>query len=199
MDINYTSKIIRFEKELNALDKLIIDFTSILNKLEIRYVIVSGYVAIIFGRSRSSEDIDVIIDKISFEKFQELWSESYKDFECITTENIKEAYTEYLMANHAIRFSRKNRFIPNIELKFQKIELESWTLKERKEVVMNNKKMFISPIELQISFKLYLGSEKDIEDAKHLYELFRNKLDLQLLQEFNQKLNIEELFNKYLR
>lgn len=49
------------------------------------------------------------------------------------------------------------------------------------------------------SFKLYLGSEKDIEDAKHIYKLFQDKLDMRLLQEFNRKLKTQVLFNRYLK
>ena len=59
MKLKFSKKKIEFRKELNDLDKFVIDFTSILNKLKIKYVIVSGYVAILFGRSRSSEDIDI--------------------------------------------------------------------------------------------------------------------------------------------
>jgi len=102
------------------------------------------------------------------------------------------------MAKHAIRFSRNKEFIPNVEIKFPKVELDSWALKKRREVILNGNKIFISPIELQIPFKLYLGSEKDIEDAKHLYNIFKNKLNLQLLQEFNRKLKIEKSFNMHL-
>ena len=199
MKIDYKDDKIIFNKELNALDELTIDFTSVLNMLEINYVVVSGYVSILFGRSRSSEDIDIIVEKISIEKFKELWTELYRDFESLTTENVNEAYKEYLSTKHAIRFSRKKNFVPNIEFKFPKIDIEHWVLKERKEVILNDKKLFISPIELQISFKLFLGSEKDIEDAKHLYEMFKNKLNMHLLEEFNRKFKIEGVFNKYLK
>jgi len=199
MKIDYKGNKIIFKKELNALDELTIDFTSILNKLEINYVVVSGYVSILFGRSRSSEDIDIIIEKINIEQFKKLWTQLHKDFESLTTEKVDEAYKEYLSAKNAIRFSRKKMFIPNIELKFPKMDIEYWALKERKEVILNDERLFISPIELQISFKLYLGSEKDIEDAKHLYELFKNKLNLHLLEEFNRKFKIEGVFNQYLK
>ena len=59
--------------------------------------------------------------------------------------------------------------------------------------------MFISQIELQIPFKLFLGSEKDIEDAKYLYSLLKDKLNMELLNEFNRKLKIVDLFNKYIK
>ena len=51
------NKEIKLNKELNKLDKFVIDFCKLLD----RYVIVSGYVSILFGRSRSTEDVDLLI------------------------------------------------------------------------------------------------------------------------------------------
>ena len=199
MEISYTNKEIKFNKELNSLDKLVIDFTSVLNELDIKYVVISGYVSILFGRSRSSEDIDLVIEKMDIEKFKLSWQELYKKFVCITTDDFKVAYNEYLMTKLAIRFSKENVFIPNIEIKFPKIDLESFALKEKVRVMVNGNELYVSPIELQISFKLFLGSEKDIEDARHLFNVFKKKLDMELLSFFNQKLNIGHLFTKYLK
>lgn len=199
MEIKFSKNRIEFEKELNALDRFVVDFTSILNRLNIRYVVVSGYVSILFGRSRTSEDIDMIAERIDLAKFRELWKETRTEFECLNTSNLEDAYNEYLLTGHAIRFSKKGRFVPNVEFKFPKVELDLWTLNERKEVIVNNHRIYISPLELQIPFKLFLGSEKDIEDARYLYRIFKDKINLDLLQEFNKKLEIEELFNRYLK
>lgn len=199
MDINFSKDKIELKKELSNLDKFVIDFTFILNKLKINYVLISGYVSIIFGRNRASEDIDIFIEKLTIKKFEELWGELYKQFECLNTEDLKIAYKEYILNNIALRFSKKKNYIPNMEIKFPKNELDIWTLENKKKVILNNKILFISPLELQIPFKLFLGSEKDIEDARYLYRLFKDKLDMNLLKEFNRKLNIEGLFNKYLR
>ncbi|MDP2749353.1 MAG: hypothetical protein Q8O89_00800 [Nanoarchaeota archaeon] len=199
MQLKYTKSKIEFEKNLNSLDAFVIDFTKILNRLGIKYVIVSGYVAILFGRNRSSEDVDMIVEKIAFEKFKALWTELDKKFECIITSDVKEAYEEYLAQKHAIRFSRKGEYIPNMEIKFPKVELDFWAMGNKKEVLMNENKLYVSPIELQIPFKLHLGTEKDIEDARYLYAIFKEKMDTELLNQFNRKLNIIELFNKYLK
>lgn len=199
MDIKYTKSGIEFEKELNELDRFVLDFTKILNGLNVKYVIISGYIPILFGRNRSSEDIDVFIEKMSFEKFKKLWNALEKEFECIITGDVRDAYDSYLADNHALRFSRKGEFIPNMEIKFPKVELDFWTLSSRKEVLLNKSRLYISPIELQIPFKLFLGSEKDIEDAKYLHSIFKEHLDFALLDEFNRKLNISNLFNKYLK
>ena len=199
MEIRFLKDRIELEKELNILDKIVLEFVSLLDKSNIKYVLVSGYVSILFGRSRTSEDIDIIAEIMDFNKFSRLWEQIYEKFESINTEDLKEAYEDYLTKNHALRFSKKDSFIPNVELKFPKAELDFWTLKERKKVLLNNTEIFISPLEVQIPFKLFLGSEKDIEDARHLFKLFKNKIDLQLLNEFNRKLKIESLFDRYLR
>ena len=199
MNFKYTKDCIEIkDKTLSKLDRFVLDFIRILEKHE-KYVIVSGYVAILFGRSRTSEDVDVIIEKPDFNKFNKLWLDIYKNFECINTKDSKEAYYNYLSENISIRFSRKNQFIPNIEIKFPKIELDNWTLSESKKVIINNYELFISPLELEIPYKLYLGSDKDIEDAKHLYKLFKNYLDKDLLKEFNQKLKTNELFMRFVK
>ena len=199
MDFVYNEDFIEIkDKDLSKLDKFVFDFVKILEK-HAKYVIISGYVAILFGRNRSSEDVDIFIEKIDKKKFNKLWNEIYDDFECINTSNVKNAYDNYLSEGLAIRFAKKNTFIPNIELKFPKGDLDAWTLSESKKVTINKKTLFISPLELEISYKLFLGSEKDIGDAMHLYSLFRNYLDMKILKEFNRKLKTENLFNKYLK
>jgi hypothetical protein len=199
MELKFSENRIIINKELNALDKFVLKFTSVLNECDIEYVLVSGYVSILFGRSRSSEDVDLIVEKLGYKRFGRLWSEIHKKFECIITSDLEKAYSQYLLSSLSIRFSEKGRFIPNMEFKFPKNELDEWTLQKRKEVSLNKKVIFIPPMELQIPFKLYLGSEKDIEDAVHLYSIFKDQLDPKLLRDFTRKLKIEELANKYLR
>lgn len=199
MEIKYSNDEIIFEKNLNELDNFTISFCDILNKLNIKYVVVSGYVSILFGRSRSSEDIDLIIEKISLEKFKDLWGELNSKFECIISSEYEVAYRDYLEEGISIRFAEKGKFIPNMEVKFPKTNLDKWTLENRIKVLVNEKLLFVSRIEVQIPFKFFLGSEKDIEDAKYLYEIFKDKLDVSLLRDFNRKLNIEDLFERYIK
>lgn len=200
MEIKFTNNEIIFDKELNSLDNFVIEFTKLLNQLKIDYVVVSGYVSIIFGRNRTSEDIDMIFKELKYEKFLELWNILINNnFECIITNNASTAFNGYLLSNHAIRFSYKDKFIPNIEIKFPKSDLDKWTLENKIKVIINNNLIYTSKIEPQISFKLFLGSEKDIEDAKFLYSLFKEKLNHKLLNEFNKKINIEHIFNKYIK
>ena len=52
LEINESGIII--QKELNKLDNLLFEFIKSLDKAQIKYIVVSGYVAILFGRSRAS-------------------------------------------------------------------------------------------------------------------------------------------------
>lgn len=172
------------DKVLNHLDVFVVDFCKILHDLHIDFVVVSGYVSILFGRSRETEDVDLLIEEIPFEDFKRLWAALSENFDCINTSDCDEAF-KYLEKSSAIRFSRKGQFIPNIELKFQKTSIDKAVLDRPVEVVLNKKhRLRISPIEIQIVFKLYLGSEKDIEDAKFLYELFFDDINHQRLADF---------------
>ena len=199
MELDISGHQIKLNKELNELDNIVIDFTRILDRNKMNYVLVSGYVSILFGRSRSSEDIDLVVKKISRKKFSTLWkSLTKKDFECITTDNPTNAYENYLMERSVVRFSKKGQFIPNIEFKFPKMDLDNWAVKNARRVVLNGNLIKISPIELQIPYKLFLGSEKDIEDARYLYKLFVETLDKDLFGYFLENLDKEDRFNEYL-
>jgi hypothetical protein len=60
------------------------------------------------------------------------------------------------------------------------------------EAEINSSKIKVSPIELQIAYKLFLGSEKDLEDAQHLYQLFNQSLDMESLERFAEQMDVEE-------
>ena len=168
-----------------------------LDRVDIKYVIVSGYVSILFGRSRNSEDVDLIIAPITEQKFVSLWK-ALENFDCLNTDSSEEAYQKYLQGDIAIRFARHNEAIPNMEIKLARIALDKWALDQRLPVVFNSIKLYVSPIELQIAYKLLLGSEKDIEDARHLYKLLEEYLDKQVLARFNRQFKVEELFRRYI-
>jgi len=192
MEIEFKEDKIIFNRELSLVDSFVLDFTENLVKNNIKYVIISGYVAILFGRSRISEDVDILIEHISFENFLKFWSEIDKNYECLNTGNSYEAYNDYLENHHAIRIAKKGNFIPNIELKFVKNDLDRYSLDHRRHVKLADRSLYLSPLELQIPYKLFLGSEKDIEDARFLFKLFGENLDIVLLKMFLNKLKVSD-------
>jgi len=199
VELTFSKDTIILKKDLTPLDRFVLEFISVLDKIHIHYVLISGYVFILLGRSRISEDVDMFVERLDVTRFKDLWKSLAGKYDCINTSNGEEAYHDYLAEGISLRFAKKDTFIPNVEFKVPKVEIDDWTLSERKTVLLNGKPLFISPLELQISYKLFLGSEKDIEDAKYLYHLTKEHLDVELLQEFNRKLKTTTLFKRYLQ
>jgi len=59
-------------------------------------------------------------------------------------------------------------------------------------VKIADRSLYLSPLELQIPYKLFLGSEKDIEDARFLFKLYKDNLNIVLLKMFLTKLKISD-------
>ena len=148
------------------------------------YFVVSGYVSILFGRSRATEDIDVLVKEINKKKFSEFWKEINKSFWCLSAKTLEEALE--VLKESSLRFAKKNEIIPNIKLKTCKKRIDFLTMDEKIKVILANKKsIFIPPIELQIAYKEeVLKSEKDLEDAFYLRELFKERIDNRKIEEF---------------
>ena len=184
---------ITLDRELGKLDRFVIDFC----KLPKEYVIVSGYVSILFGRSRATEDVDLLFPKMGFHEFEDLWKRVYgAGFECINTSIVSEAFD--MLNEHAIRFYKEIP-VPNIEFKMIKNNLDEYSFRNRIKVKIGKEALYVSPLEMQIAYKLFLSqgkNEKDLEDAKHLYNLFKEKLNKDELLDFVNKLDVKKEFEK---
>ncbi len=191
----YSSKII------NELDKFTIDFINLLEKYT-SYVIVSGYVSIVLGRTRASEDVDLLIPRMDFEKFKNVFEDLDKNnFECANTSDIKEAFE--MWHEHAIRFYRKGMPLPTMEVKMITNKIQEDALKDRIKLILKNKTLYISPLELQIAYKLSLisqgdfeevSSDKDFEDAKHIYEYFKDNLNKEKLSYYIELFKVQGMW-----
>jgi hypothetical protein len=165
-------------EERTVLDEFAADFARIVEK-HARYIIVSGFVAIAHGRSRGTEDIDMIIERISKERFMALHEElAANGFECVQSDDANEIYREYLSRNDSIRYVRKGAHIPEMELKLSKDILDEHQLRTRKKLPLTGLDLYFSSIEMNIAFKEeLLKSKKDIEDAKHMRIVYDGKID----------------------
>ena len=164
---------IDLEREFNKLDHLILDFVAL---IPTEYVIVSGYVAILLGRSRGSEDIDIILPTMDEDAFLKM-VRGLKDFYCLNTKDPNGIYP-HLAAGIPVRFAKTGTVIPNVEVKFAQKGIARRALKDRIPVSASGKTLYISPLELQIAYKeQMLKSEKDREDALHLREIAKDVLD----------------------
>jgi len=65
-------------------------------------------------------------------------------------------------------------------------------------VIFDSKEFFFSEIEFQIAYKLLLGSEKDIEDARHLFRVFTDNLNKEKLKKHIRQLLVEKIAKKHI-
>lgn len=180
---------VELDKVINKLDQLIIDIVEIIRKYS-SYVIVGGYVSILFGRSRMSEDIDVLIPYIPREKFVQLYIDILENnFWCLNSESVDDNYS-LLIDEHAIRLTRKDWVIPNVELRCITDEIDELTFKTRMKVNLPSITLEVSRPEISIHYKRYfLKSDKDIEDAIHLEEIFKDQIDHDLIRRCQEIIN----------
>ena len=193
MEITFSkSNITLNQKEITTLDKLVIKFIDAMGDVD--YVIVSGYIAIFFGRIRGTEDIDILLNKMDIRQVEELHVRLLKSgFEPVNNvENAKDAY-DLLSEGSTLRYAEKGTWAPNFELKFVKKPLDRNTMDNKIKVTFNDKySMYISPIELQVAFKLWLGSDKDYEDARYIYNIFKAYIDVKKLNGFISELHVKK-------
>jgi hypothetical protein len=161
----------------NLLDEFVIDFCKIIDK-HCKYIVVSGFVAISHGRTRSTEDIDMIIEKIDFSKFKELHIDLEKNgFECLQSSNPKVLFEDYLTKCTSIRYIKKGEYIPELELKFAKDKLDEMQIETRVKLPLTGLDIYFSSVETNIAFKEeLLASKKDMEDADHLRKIYKDKI-----------------------
>lgn len=190
MNMKFISKnIVQIDRELSDLDKFALDFIKVLRKYT-KYVIISGYVSILLGRARSSEDIDIIIPPLDFMKLKQLLRDlKDNDFYCLNADK-QETIHSYLKDKLAVRFAKNDTVIPNIELKFAKNKIDELTLNNIIKVRIGKKEIIISHLELQIAFKeVVLKSPKDMEDAKHIRNVAKEYLNNQLIEKYRKMLH----------
>ncbi len=174
---------ILLEKELNELDLFVLVFVNILKK-HTKYLIISGYVSLLFGRTRTTEDVDIFIEEISKEKFTKLYIDLRQNYWCLNAEDVHEIY-DYLAEGLSIRFAKQHQIIPNFEIKFARKQHDKEALQNPLIVKTAQGDLRISSLEQQIAYKkYYLKSDKDLEDAAHLENIFKEQLDTKKMEEY---------------
>lgn len=174
----YKKGIIEIERDLTELDLFVMDFLKSIEEYS-DYLIVSGFVSIVCGRTRATEDVDILVPITGEENFKKIFDNLEKNkFWCYQAESPEKAY-EYFKNKESLRFARKEQIFPNMEVipidearkskwfEFsnpQKLKIGKWEIK-------------IPMIEFEITYKeKMLGGEKDLQDARHLREFFKDIL-----------------------
>lgn len=165
-------------------DILATRFSKVLDDHGLDYAVVAGYVAILFGRARRSDDVDFLIMPLTEKEFVDICKEAADEgFNLIqgdiqSEKSIRRVFRDYLSQGYGVRLMYDDQILPNIKLKVATTTTQKYAIANAYKVIINN--MYstrVSPLELQIAYKLYLGSDKDVSDAVFLYTLFEKVLD----------------------
>ncbi|MBS1267295.1 MAG: hypothetical protein MAG795_01267 [Candidatus Woesearchaeota archaeon] len=167
----------RGTKDKNILDEFCTRFCSVVEK-HCEYVVVSGFVAISSGRTRATEDIDIIIESLKLTDFKNFYKDLlHAGFVCMQSDSSKEIY-EYLKDTLPVRFTLKDQPLPEMELKFCKDSLDEYQIKTKVRLPLTGLDIWFSSINMNIAFKeVLLRSDKDLKDAEHLRKIYPEKVD----------------------
>jgi hypothetical protein len=175
----------------SVLDRFAIDFAGIVEK-HCKYIIVSGFVAISSGRTRGTEDIDMIIPKLKADEFLRLHKNLLKGgFVCLQSDDEKVIYS-YLSDLTSVRYSRKDSPLPEMELKFAKDPLDDYQLGTRTKLKLTGLNLWFSNVNVNIAFKeKLLKSPKDLEDSRHLRIVYSELIDEKEIKK------VEDMIERY--
>lgn len=176
-------------RDLNELDLFLKEFLDIIKKYS-DYLVVSGYVSISTGRTRGTEDIDVLVPVMNKESFNGLFNTLIKNkFWCYQGDDSEKIY-DYIKNLTNIRFAKENQLYPNIECvpinESKKAKYFEFTHPQK--IMIQNSEIFkfkIPPLEFEILYKeIILAGKKDVEDAKHLRTIFSDVLNEKKFKEY---------------
>lgn len=186
------------DREPNQLDDLAIAFSEFLDQFDIDHVYIAGYVSILAGRARSTEDVDVLIEPIAESTAEELAS-TLEEQEFWGPAMPLSSMYEMLDNGDNIWVAPADQITPHLEVKFVRDEFDRASLDNAIEARIGGETIPIGPFELQIAYKLSLGAQKDIEDAVHLYTFFQESLSGSRLEEWVRRLGVEDEYDRLKR
>jgi len=183
------------ERAPNRLDELAIAFSEILDRSAIEHVYVAGYVSILAGRARSTEDIDVLIERIDEETAEGLAATLDESGFWGPAMPLSSTY-EMLEDGDNVWVAPEGEMTPHLEVKFVRDQFDRASLESAITAEVGGETIPIGPLELQIAYKLYLGARTDIEDAVHLYTLFEEGLSVSRLESWVRRLDVEDEYDR---
>ncbi|MCX6731446.1 MAG: hypothetical protein NTX55_00425 [Candidatus Parcubacteria bacterium] len=181
--------------------KLLTKIGGILNKLKIHYYVTGGYAISVWGRPRSTFDIDVIIKL----------SENQID---VLTEKLKSVseinYVEKQDIENAVAKEKEFNFIhgdSGIKVDFwiwkKNDDFEISAMKRRvAKKILDEKIYFISPEDLILSKLIWYKkteTSKHLEDTESVLKISGKKLDKKYLTKWAKKLKVSKILNRELK
>jgi len=163
--------------------------TETLELAKVSYVIVGGLVTIIYGRPRTTMDIDIIISqKDNFKILEKTFKANGFD---IAENEIKIALEE---TSHCTIFHDTYPYRIDLQGIYSGLDKIAFDNKEKRKALGIS--LMIEKIEDAIIGKLVYGSQQDLEDAKSILENQKEKIDLKYLNNYAKELGLSDKLRK---
>lgn len=186
------------EREPNRLDELATDFSDLLDRVDVDHVFVAGYVAILAGRARSTEDVDVLVEPIDQATADELVETLDGTGYWGPAMPLSSTY-EMLEGGDNVWIAPNDQITPHLVVKRVRDEFDRASLDDALTARIGDRTIPIGPLELQIAYTLRLGARHDVEDAVHLFTLFEETLSASRLEEWVRRLEVEDEYERLKR
>ena len=165
---------------------------SYLNSNKIDYVIVGGISVLAWGRTRTTEDIDLIIDHslLNIPEFVKYLKEN----NFLVDESDFDGFES---KDHCTIFYKDGMFrIDIIGVYSSDNEI---SIKDSHSFAFQGLQVKIDAPESLIAHKLLFGSQQDYEDAVAIYTRLKGKIDVNKLISHGIRLNIKDKLNEFLK
>jgi hypothetical protein len=186
---------VRIDKPPSDLDRLVLDVASVLDEVGVDYAVVSGYVVVLFGRARATEDVDVIVERFDADTGAEL-AERLADAGYWGPAMPLADLHGTLADDLPVRVAEDGHRVPNVELKFPTDRFDRASVRETVTVRFDDETVTVGNLELQIAYKLHMDTPKDFEDALYLHEVAEPTLNTRTLEEYVDDLDVGDAYDR---
>jgi len=193
--MEFTEEGVVIDKPPSDLDRLILDVSAVLDSLDIEHAVVSCYVAVLFGRSRATEDIDVITERFGEETATALATELRNAGYWGSAMPLSDLH-ETLRDDLPVRIAEDGHRVPNVELTFATDRDDRISLENAITVTLDGEPLRVGSLEFQIAYKLDMGAQKDYEDALYLHEVAGSNLNRTALEQYVTELGVENEYER---
>ena len=174
-------------------EEMLLCVSKYFNSNKIPYAVVGGFSAIVWGRGRSTYDIDIIIDNKNL-NIKEFVSFLRSNKLSTSVFDLQEAFKEL---SHATIHTTDSS-IYRIDLRGIYSSLDRETIETSRKIVFKGQKIQFGSPETLIAHKLHYGSDRDIEDALVVFIAQERLLDLDYLVLLSSKLGVGKKLERLL-
>lgn len=168
---------------MRTFEDMILDFTNVLGKMRVDYVIIGGVAVSSWGTPRTTGDLDVIA-VIKTENIEELCENLQNTGFSIDKEDIKSALEE---KTHFTVFDQDSEY--HVDVKGVYDKFDALTIKNRIAINYYDHMLNMASAEDTTAHKLLFGGHQDIKDAEGIL-LRQSAIDMEYLEALCKELGI---------